>query len=110
MEAYDSKIVSLSSRFCIHMQIFLYREAQLDSLGILTLWFSMQRLGTVPGTWYFLWYHLGQGSKRAEPVLNGGVKTLQTTDGSEELLTRIVTCLPLSNQSCLIVCAPLSPA
>ncbi len=37
------------------------------------------------------WYHLGRGSKQAEPILKGGVKTLQTTDWSERIITRVVS-------------------
>ncbi len=39
--------------------------------------FHWQKLRIVPGTWYFFWYHLGRGSKRAESMLKGRVKTLQ---------------------------------
>ena len=34
----------------------------------------------------FLLYHLVRGAKQAAPILNGGVKALQTTDESERMV------------------------
>ncbi len=72
------------------MPHFHYKEqlgsARLDSIVNVLFWFSI-----VDSTWYFFRYQLGRGSKRAELILKGVVKTLQTTDWSESLLvTRIV--------------------
>lgn len=54
---------------------------QLYSLGTS---FGFPLAKAVANTWYLvIWYHLGQGSKKAEPILKGGVKTLHTTGCSE---------------------------
>ncbi len=66
----------------------------------LGLTFHWQKLWIVPGTWYFFWYHLGRGAKRAEPILKGDSKSLQTTDRSESLLvSRIILKLCKIKQS-----------
>lgn len=44
------------------------------------------RLCIVPGTsHFFIWCYLGQGSRRAEVILKGDVKTQQASDWSEVL-------------------------
>lgn len=91
---------------------YLFTEIRLDLTHFLV--FHWQKLGAAPGTCYFLWFHLGQSSKRAEPIVNNGVKILRTTDESDRLVIRIIPFLPWSNQNCFIVCAlmynfPISP-
>ncbi len=54
-----------------------HSTAQLDSTCLEQVFFGFP-LWIVSGT--FFWYHLGQGSRRAEPILKGDIKTLQTTD------------------------------
>lgn len=79
--------------FCLCRYLFI--EIRLDLTHFLV--FHWQKLGAAPGTCYFLWFHLGQCSKQAEPLLNNGVKILRTTGGSDRLIIRIIPCLPWSN-------------
>lgn len=58
----------------------------LYQLSICMFWFTIGK----SCTWYLIWYQLGRGSKWAESTLKGDVKTLQTADWSEGIVTRIV--------------------
>ncbi len=46
-------------------------------------------LGTVPGTWYFFYYHLGRGSKRSVLLPKPGMKTLLITDWPEKIFITV---------------------
>lgn len=61
-----------------------YGTARLGSPRTVFLVFRTQKLWIVPGT--FFW-GICKCSKRAKLILNGGVKTLKTTDWSERIVT-----------------------